>query len=115
MLLMYRAARAWTEVWVVFESLLVVSPSIVPVELTEALLSRTVPSATAAPTLTWIVKTVVPATARMTERVQVTYWSAAVHAVHAFPTRRSSDLGRVSEALRLPVWLEGPLLVTVRV
>src|SRR3989442_1512866 len=107
--------RPWTLERVVFESLLVVSPSAVPPELTEALLSRMVPSAMAAPTLTWIVNTVVPPTARVTLRVQVTTWRAAVHSLLEPVVWKVVPVGSVSEALRLPVWDEGPLLVTVRV
>src|SRR5438128_12260016 len=71
-----------------------------------------VPSATSAPTLTWIVNTVVPPTARVTLRVQVTTWRAAVHSLLEPVVWKVVPVGSVSEALRLPVWDEGPLLVT---
>ncbi len=100
--------------WVVFESLLVVSPSTVPPELTEALLSRMVPSATAAPTLTWMVKVAVPVTARVTERVQLTTCRAAVQSADEPVVWKVVPVGRVSDTLTSPVWTEGPLLVTVR-
>src|SRR5438093_627958 len=109
-----RSAGAWTVVWVVFEPLLVVSPSTEPPELTEALLVRSVPSVTAAATLTWIVKVVVAVTPRVTERVQDTICRAHVTPV-ADPVGRKAAAGsRVSDTLTSPVWTDGPLLVTVR-
>src|SRR5439155_1256601 len=110
-----RSARAWTVVWVVFESLLVVSPSAVPPELTEGSEERRVGTDSGAPTLTWLVNTDVPPTARVTLRVQVTTRRAALHALLGPVGWKVVPVGRVSEALRLPVWDEGPLLVTVRV
>src|SRR5437899_1542592 len=107
LLLIVRSARAWTVVWVVFESLLVVSP-----ELTEALLSRMVPSAMGAPTLTWIVNTVVPPTALFPFSALFRSWRAAVHSLLEPVVWKVVPVGSVSEALRLPVWDEGPLLVT---
>src|SRR2546430_769574 len=77
-MLVLQSARAWTGGRVVFESLLVVSPSAVPPELTWAVLARSVPSAVAAGTVTWIVKLAVAPTARVTVRVQVTSWPTAL-------------------------------------
>src|SRR5438552_2197831 len=114
LLLIVRSARAWTVVWVVFEPLLVVSPSTEPPELTEALLVRSVPSVTAAATLTWIVKVVVAVTPRVTERVQDTTCRAAEHSIDE-PVAWKVVIGSAScRALTSPVWTDGPLLVTVR-
>ena len=110
-LVIVRSARAWTVVWVVCESLLVVLPSAVPVELTWALLSRIVPSATAAPTVTWTVKLVVPPTPRVRLRLQVTACRTAVQSVLGWNV---VPAGRVSVTLIPPIWTDGPLLVTVR-
>jgi len=66
-------------VWTVRLSLSAVlpAPSAVPVEATWAVLSRTVPSATPAPTVTWTMKLVVPPLTTLIERLQVTAWPLA--------------------------------------
>ena len=113
LLAIVRSARAWTVVWVVFESLLVVLPSAVPVELTWALLSRIVPSATAAPTVTWTVKLVVPPT----REGQATAAGDDLSGGRAVGARAGTNVvpaGRVSVTVIPPTWTDGPLLVTVR-
>src|SRR2546426_550725 len=95
-----RSAEVLTVVSVVFEVLLVVLPSAVPVEETEAWLNRWVPPATPEPTVTWTVKVVVPFTARVTEREQVTTWAAAEQSVLG---AKVVPAGRVSETLTPPV------------
>jgi len=107
-----RSAIAWIVVATSPESLFVVSPSAVPVELTWALLWTTVPSATEAETLTWIVNVVVPPTARVAERLQVTSWPIAVQSVLGWNV---VPAGSVSVTVIPPVWTYGPWLVTVRV
>ena len=97
--------------WVVFEVLFEVLPSAVPPDETEAVFARSVPSATPAPTVTWIVKLVVPLTARVTEREQVTTWPTAEQSVLGWNVVAA---GRVSVAVTLPVWTEGPLFVTTK-
>src|SRR2546430_2038245 len=104
-----RSAEVLTLVSVVFEVLLVVSPSAVPVEETEALLNRWVPSATPVPTVTCTVKDVVPFTARVSEREQVTTWTAAEQSVLG---AQVVPAGRGSGTLIPPVWVDGPLFVT---
>src|SRR6476660_279723 len=112
LLLMVRSAWAWTGAWVVSEALVVgVLPATGPVELTWPLLSRIVPSATAAPTVTWTVKLVVPPTPRVRLRLQVTTCRAAVQSVLGWNV---VPAGRVSVTLIPPTWTDGPLLVTVR-
>src|SRR4051812_23016768 len=116
---MVRSARASTVVVVVLLVLLAVLPSAVPVELTEAVLDRTVPSAVAAGTVTWIVKTAVPPLATVTDRLQVTAWPVAVQSLLVvLPTPLGTKVvpaGSVSVTVIPPVWVEGPLFVTVRV
>src|SRR5437870_4049395 len=95
-----RSAEVLTVVSVVFEVLLVVLPSAVPVEETEAWLNRWVPPATPEPTVTCTVKVVVPFTARVTEREQ-----SAAH-TSALQSRRGAIFvppGRESETLTPPV------------
>src|SRR5206468_3504886 len=106
-----------TVVWVVFEPLLATLPSAVPVELTEALLVRSVPLATAAPTVTWTVKTVVNPEAMVTLREQVTTWPLAEQSGLEPPGEATNvvPVGSVSDTPIPPVWVDGPLLVTVRV
>src|SRR2546428_6114277 len=82
------------------DALPVVLPSAVPVEETEAWLNRWVPPATPEPTVTWTVKVVVPFTARVTEREQVTTWAAAEQSVLG---AKVVPAGRVSETLTPPV------------
>src|SRR5439155_812665 len=110
-----RSARALTVVWVVLLVLLAVLPSAVPDELTLALLTRSVPSATAAPTVTWIVKLVVAPAASVMLRLQVTTWRAAVQSAEEPAVLNVVPVGRVSDAPTPPVWTDGPLLVTVSV
>ena len=73
------------------------------------------PSATAAPTVTCTVKLVVPLTARVTERVQVTSWPTAPQSVLDPVALKVVPAGSVSLTVMPPVCTEGPPLVTVRV
>src|SRR5439155_1257731 len=82
--------------------------SVVPSLVTVAVFERTVPLATPAPTVTWIVNTWSAPAARPVVLVQVTSWPLAEQvellplsfivrpashlSLHSFPTRRSSDL-----------------------
>ena len=110
-----RSARALTVVAVRLLVLLAVLPSVVPVVLTTALLDRTVPSVVPAGTVTWTVKTVVPPLARVTLREQVTAWPVAEQSTLEPLVLNSVPVGRVSVTVIRPRWVEGPLLVTVRV
>src|SRR3989442_11963363 len=76
---METSANVLTVVEVVFEVLLLELLSGVPFEATVALLVRTVPLATLAPTVTWTVKGKFPPTARPLEVVHVTVWPDAEH------------------------------------
>ena len=62
-----------------------------------------------------MVKVVVPLTARVTERLQLTTCTAAVQSVLEPVVWKVVPVGRVSDTLTSPTWTEGPLLVTVRV
>src|SRR5437667_462042 len=112
---MVRSALALTVVWVVFEALFEVLPSAVPVELTVALLSRMVPLATAAPTVTWTVKTVLSPEAMVRLREQLKIGRGRVGKERESGAWKVVPVGSVSDTLTPPVWLEGPVLVTVRV
>src|SRR4051794_32886493 len=111
---MARSDDRLTVVVVVLLVLLAVLPSAVPVALTEAVLDRTVPSAVAAGTVTWIVKSVTALGARVTLREQVTPGPRAVQSTLEPVALKVVPAGRVSLTLIPPVWVEGPALVTVR-
>src|SRR4051812_45724454 len=98
LLAIVRSARALTVVVVVLLVLLVEGvplPSSVPVVLTVAVLDRIVPFATPEPTVTWTVNTVVAFTARVTVRLQVTTWPAAVQSTLEPVALNVAPAGRV--------------------
>ena len=100
---------------VVFEVLLPVLPSAVPVDETVALLLSIVPSATAVPTVTWTVNTVVAPEFTVTERLQVTAWPTAEQSTLEPVALNVVPVGNVSVTVIPPVCWAGPLFVTVRV
>src|SRR5437763_1823194 len=112
---MVRSALALTVVWVVFEALFEVLPSAVPVELTVALLSRMVPVAPAAPMARWTVRTVLSSEAMVTLREQLTTWPLAEQSGLEPVAWRAEERRVGKDTLTPPGWVEGQMLVTVRV
>ena len=110
-----RSARACTVVEVVLEVLLPVFPSVVPVDETAAVLLSRVPSATAAPTVTCTVNTVVALTFTVADRLQVTACPTAEQSVLEPVVLKVVPAGSVSVTVIPPVCTDGPLLVTVSV
>ena len=95
--------------------MLLVFPSMVPVDETAALLLSTVPSAVAASTVTCTVKTVVALTFTVAERLQVTACPTAEQSALEPVVLKVAPAGSVSVTVIPPVCTDGPLLVTVSV
>jgi len=98
----------------VFEVLLPLLPSAVPVEATLAEFWITVPAVVVPGTVVWIVKTFVPVAARPAA-VHVTSCPAAEHPAVVPGVENVVPAGSVSDTDKPPVLSEGPLLVTVTV
>src|SRR5438132_1600818 len=112
---MVRSALALTVVWVVFVALFGVLPSAALFPYTTLFRSRMVPLATAAPTVTWTVKTVLSPEAIVTLREPPTTQPLAEQSAPEPIASNVVPLGSVWATLTPPLWGEGPLLFTVRV
>src|SRR5947208_7202015 len=106
-LVTFRSALVFTVVEVVLEVLLPELGSVVPSELTLALLCSTVPSATEEATVTWMVKLGVPPAATPLVFEQVTSWPTAEQVAEEPLDWKLVPAGSVSVVWKPPMLSEG--------
>src|SRR5260221_86760 len=112
---MDRSSRAVTVVWFFFFND-TATTEIYTLSLHDALpISRSVPSATAAPTVTWTVKAAVAPGASVTLRLQDPDCTTPDSTPEETPDLNFVPASRESDTPIPPTCVEGPLLVTVRV